>query len=60
MGAALALAVIASARNFNVEKGAEYGELSWVLEQNEKVRHIIALVGAREHKRYRIYERWIA
>jgi len=60
VGAALALAVIASARNFNVEKGAECGELSWVLEQNEKVRHIIALVGAREHKRYRIYERRIA
>ena len=52
--------MIASARNFNIEKGAEYGELSWVLEQNEKVRRIIALVGAREHKRYRIYERRIA
>jgi hypothetical protein len=56
LGAAMALAVIASARNFNVAKGAEYGELSWVLEQNTAVRHIISLVGAKEHKRYRIYE----
>ncbi len=56
LGAAMALAVIASARNFNVEKGAEYGELSWVLEQNRPVKHIISLVGAKEHKRYRIYE----
>jgi len=60
IGAALALAVIAAARGFNVEHGAEYGELSWVLEQNEHVRHIISLVGAREHKRYRIYEKQIA
>jgi len=55
LGAAMALAVIAAARNFNVEMGAEYGELSWVLEQNVQVRHIISLVGAKVHKRYRIY-----
>jgi GNAT superfamily N-acetyltransferase len=55
LGAAMALAVIAAARDFNVKMGAEYGELSWVLEQNEQVRKIISLVGAKEHKRYRIY-----
>jgi hypothetical protein len=59
LGAALALGVIASARGFNIEHGAEYGELSWVLEENEQVKHIIALVGARMHKRYRIYEKTI-
>lgn len=55
LGAAITLAVIAAARNFNADKGAEYGELSWVLEQNKQVRGIISLVGAKEHKRYRIY-----
>jgi hypothetical protein len=60
VGAALALAVIAAARNFNAEHGAEYGELSWVLEQNEQVQRIISLVGARQHKRYRVYEKQIA
>jgi hypothetical protein len=57
LGAAMALAVIAAARDFNVKHGAEYGELSWVLAQNAQVRHIISLVGAKEHKRYRIYGR---
>jgi hypothetical protein len=60
IGAALALGVIASARKFNVERGGEYGELSWVLDQNEQVKRIISLVGAREHKRYRIYEKRVA
>lgn len=60
IGAALALATIAATRQFNIDHGGEECELSWVLEQNERVRHIIALVGAREHKRYRIYEKQIA
>src|SRR5205823_3772846 len=60
LGAALALAVIAAVRAFNIEHGAHYGELSWILDQNEPVKHIISLVGAREHKRYRIYEKQIA
>jgi hypothetical protein len=60
LGAALALAVISAVREFNIEHGAHYGELSWVLDQNEPVKHIISLVGARKHKRYRIYEKQIA
>lgn len=56
-GAALALSVIQATRAFNIENGRPFGELSWVLDQNERVRHIIELVGAKVSKRYRIYEK---
>jgi hypothetical protein len=56
-GAALALSVIQATRAFNIENGRPFGELSWVLDQNERVRHIIELVGAKISKRYRIYEK---
>ena len=57
VGAALALSVIQATRAFNIENGRPFGELSWVLDQNERVRHIIELVGAKVSKRYRIYEK---
>jgi hypothetical protein len=56
-GAALALSVIQATRAFNIGNGRPFGELSWVLDQNERVRHIIELVGAKISKRYRIYEK---
>jgi hypothetical protein len=56
-GAALALSVIQATRVFNIENGRPFGELSWVLDQNERVRHIIELVGGRISKRYRIYDK---
>jgi hypothetical protein len=59
-GAALALSVIQATRAFNIENGRPFGELSWVLDQNERVRHIIELVGAKVSKRYRIYEKELA
>jgi hypothetical protein len=57
VGAALALAVIQGTRAFNIEHGVEMSELSWILERNEQVRHIIGLVGGVPSKRYRIYEK---
>ena len=57
VGAALALSVIQATRAFNIENGRPFGELSWVLDRNERVRHIIELVGAKVSKRYRIYEK---
>ena len=59
LGAALALGVIRATRGFNLEHGIEAGELSWILERNERVRHVIELVGAIPYKRYRIYEKAI-
>jgi hypothetical protein len=55
MGAALALSVIEATRAFNEQHGKILGELSWIHEQNHRVRHIIELVGGVQRKRYRIY-----
>lgn len=60
IGAALALTVIQETRVFNIEHGTPIGELSWILDQNEGVKHVIDLVGAAQRKRYRIYGKAIA
>ncbi len=39
-----------------IERGYEWGELSWVLETNELMRRSIEEMGAEIHKRYRIVE----
>ena len=56
-GAALALAVIRATRNFNVEHGVHEAELSWILERNVRVRHVIEMVGGEPYKTYRLYEK---
>jgi hypothetical protein len=57
VGAGLALAVIQATRTFNIEQGTQSAELSWVLDENKQVKHVIELVGGRRCKRYRIYEK---
>jgi hypothetical protein len=57
IGAALALSVIRSVRDFNFAHGATHGELSWILERNDRVRHVIEMVGGVPYKTYRLYER---
>jgi GNAT superfamily N-acetyltransferase len=57
IGAALALAVIQATRTFTFAHGVVDSELSWILERNERVRHVIELVGGVPYKRYRIYEK---
>jgi hypothetical protein len=57
VGAALSLGVIQSTRAFSVKHGFVDSELSWILERNERVRHVIGLVGGIPYKRYRIYEK---
>lgn len=60
LGAALAMSVIRSTRNFNMEKGDVTGaELSWILERNSRTRHVIELVGGKAYKTYRLYEKAI-
>jgi GNAT superfamily N-acetyltransferase len=59
IGAALALAVIQATRTFTFAHGVVDCELSWILERNEGVRHVIELVGGVPYKRYRIYEKGI-
>jgi hypothetical protein len=57
IGAALTLSVIHSVRDFNFAHGATHGELSWILERNDRVRHVIEMVGGVPYKTYRLYEK---
>jgi hypothetical protein len=57
LGAALALGVIDSVRRYHASQGTKWGELSWVLEDNTRVRRIIEMSGASPYKTYRMYEK---
>ncbi len=57
LGAALALSVIAEIKRVHTPRGTRGAELSWVLEDNRRVRTIIELCGGRHYKTYRIYEK---
>ncbi|MBV9330096.1 MAG: N-acetyltransferase [Alphaproteobacteria bacterium] len=56
-GGAIALAIIRETRARQIERGITSAELSWVLDRNERIKHIIKQAGARPYKRYRIYEK---
>ncbi len=57
LGAALATSVIDSIRRAQRALGVEGGELSWILENNLSMRHMIEYFGGVAYKTYRIYER---
>jgi hypothetical protein len=57
VGAALALSVIRSVREFNFSRGVVDSELSWILARNTRVRHVIEMVGGVPYKTYRVYEK---
>lgn len=57
VGAALALSVIRSVREFNFSRGVVDSELSWILERNRSVRHVIEMVGGVPYKTYRLFEK---
>ena len=57
LGPGLAFMVIDAVRTELHRRGATQIELSWILEDNEGMRHIIESIGGRAYKRYRIYER---
>ncbi len=57
VGAALALSVIRSVRDFNFSRGVVDSELSWILARNDRVRHVIEMVGGVPYKTYRLYEK---
>lgn len=56
-GAALAFAVIDTARGHLHQLGVREVEMSWILEDNAGMRDIIEAIGGRAYKRYRVYER---
>ena len=41
-------------------RGFERGELSWILEDNRPMRHILQAVGAVPYKTYRVFEKDLA
>lgn len=57
LGAGLAVAVIFAVREFNFSNGVVDSELSWILERNTGVHHVIKMVGAEPYKTYRLYEK---
>jgi hypothetical protein len=56
-GSSLALAVIETVRRYHISRGTRSGELSWILEDNFPMRHMLETLGARPYKTYRIYEK---
>lgn len=54
-GAALPLHMIAAVWNSALDMGFREVELSWILEDNLPMRHILKRLGARPYKTYRVY-----
>jgi hypothetical protein len=40
-----------------LDKGMQGGEMSWILEDNNNMRHILESLGGDPYKRYRIYQK---
>ena len=57
IGAVLALSIVQQTRMSHFARGVMRGEASWVLDSNQRMKHMIALVGGTVYKRYRIYEK---
>jgi hypothetical protein len=57
MGAALAFGVIADIRQPGLRRGIKEVELSWILEDNMRMRNIIESINGRVYKTYRIYSK---
>jgi GNAT superfamily N-acetyltransferase len=60
IGGVLGMAALARVRNYHVSRGTMKGELSWILEDNRAMRHMIEAFGGRPYKTYRIYEKEIS
>ncbi len=57
LGSALAVAAIDHVRNYHISRGTKACEMSWILEDNMRIRHIIEELGGVHYKTYRIYEK---
>ena len=53
------LAVIETVRRYHISRGTGSSELSWILEDNQPMRHMLEEMGAIPYKTYRIYEKAI-
>ncbi len=57
IGSTLAVAVIEHIRTYHIARGVKECEMSWILEDNMGMRHIIEELGGAPYKTYRIYEK---
>lgn len=55
--AAISLLMIEKTRQEVVQRGANWAELSWILEDNHGMRNILSEIGCEIYKTYRIYEK---
>jgi len=56
-GAALAFIMIDRLRQYHEARGTQRCEMSWILEDNTAMRHMLEAMGAKAYKTYRIYQR---
>jgi hypothetical protein len=57
MGAAMAYGLIEAVREAGLRKNIQQVEMSWILEDNKRMRHILESLGAEPYKTYRIYQK---
>jgi hypothetical protein len=57
MGAAMAYGLIEAVREAVRRTPIQHVELSWILEENKRMRHILESLGADPYKTYRLYEK---
>jgi len=57
MGAVMAYGMIEAVRQAGLRKHIERVELSWILEDNRRMRHVLESLGAEPYKTYRLYEK---
>ncbi len=53
------LALIRHAIKWGEKSNWEWAELSWTLEDNDRINRIIEMVGGKVYKKYRIYEKYL-
>jgi len=59
LGAAMAMWMIDVSRQHVEDRGAYFGELGWILEDNDGMRSILEEIGCKIYKTYRVYEKKI-
>ena len=57
LGSVLAIGVIKAVYDFHKARGAKEVEMSWILDSNKRMRHILEASGSKIYKTYRVYEK---
>ena len=59
LGAGMAIWMIHQCQEFVIKRGSKFGELGWILEDNDGMNNMLKSIGCTVYKTYRIYERKI-